>query len=197
MELIIEAACDTAGYPERVDFWSTFWATMWGALAGAGFGALAAWLFSLNLRRRQETYEAAVRKSDLDRAHKQELDTAVAKVVQLFGEYSAAAQAFKFAFAPNAKLSVETPHAAGARLLASIRVAQMTAAPEEQAPLEAAFAVATNREQETSNERDLSLSNAADMLALWRRGKLSTDDAATAVRHPRKRTSPPDEPNQR
>lgn len=166
---------------------------MWGALAGAGFGAFAAWLFSLNLRRRQEKYEAAVRESDLDRAHKQELDAAVAQVVQLFGEYSAAAQAFMFAFAPNAKLSVETPHAAGARLLASIRVAQMTATAEEQAPLEAAFRVATNREQETSNERDLSMSNAADMLALWRRGKLSANDAATAMQYPRRTTSPPDE----
>ncbi len=35
-----------------MEFWETFWATMWGALGGAVVGAAAAWVFSLDLRRR-------------------------------------------------------------------------------------------------------------------------------------------------
>ncbi|KRD51950.1 hypothetical protein [Microbacterium sp. Root280D1] len=37
-----------------VDFLETFWATMWGALAGGAFGAFVAWLFALELRRREK-----------------------------------------------------------------------------------------------------------------------------------------------
>lgn len=38
-----------------MEFWDTFWATMWGALGGAVIGAAAAWVFALDLRRRDRT----------------------------------------------------------------------------------------------------------------------------------------------
>lgn len=51
-----------------MDFWQTFWATMWGALAGAVVAAFAAWLFSLDLRRREREDRKQERKQDrLDR----------------------------------------------------------------------------------------------------------------------------------
>ncbi|WP_136024254.1 hypothetical protein [Microbacterium sp. K27] len=52
-------------------FWDTFWATMWGALAGGGFGAFTAWLFALELRRREtraRAEEFALRQSATMRA---------------------------------------------------------------------------------------------------------------------------------
>lgn len=51
-----------------MDFWQTFWATMWGALGGAVVAALAAWLFSLDLRRREREDRKQEREQDrLDR----------------------------------------------------------------------------------------------------------------------------------
>jgi hypothetical protein len=44
-----------------MDFWETLWATMWGALAGAFVAAFAAWLFSLDLRRREREDRAQER----------------------------------------------------------------------------------------------------------------------------------------
>lgn len=49
-------------------FWETFWATMWGALGGAVVAAFAAWLFSLDLRRREREDRKQEREQDrLDR----------------------------------------------------------------------------------------------------------------------------------
>lgn len=51
-----------------MDFWQTFWATMWGALGGAVVAAFAAWLFSLDLRRREHEDRKQEREQDrLDR----------------------------------------------------------------------------------------------------------------------------------
>lgn len=56
-------------------FWDTFWATMWGALGGAIVGALTAWLFSLDLRRREREDRAQEREQDrLDRESERSLD---------------------------------------------------------------------------------------------------------------------------
>lgn len=58
-----------------MEFWDTFWATMWGALAGAIVAALAAWLFSLDLRRREREDRAQEREQDrLDRIAERDLD---------------------------------------------------------------------------------------------------------------------------
>lgn len=150
-----------------MDFWDTFWATMWGALVGA----LAAWGFALDLGRREKK-----------RAYKQDLDDAVGQVIQNFGGLNAAVQAFSFAYGPKANLAVETPHAANARLLTSIRVAQMAANVADSAPLEAAYELATAKGEPSDNRRELDRDNAADTLALWRRGKLTTGEAATRIR---------------
>lgn len=56
-------------------FWETFWATMWGALGGAVVGALVAWLFSLDLRRREKEDRQQERAQDrLDRESEREQD---------------------------------------------------------------------------------------------------------------------------
>ncbi len=56
-------------------FWETLWATMWGALAGAVVGAFVAWLFSLDLRRREREDRAQEREQDrLDREAERGLD---------------------------------------------------------------------------------------------------------------------------
>ncbi|TFB15443.1 hypothetical protein E3V93_01810 [Microbacterium sp. 3H14] len=47
-----------------MSFLDTFWATMWGALGGALVGAAAAWLFSLDLRRRDREDRAREREED-------------------------------------------------------------------------------------------------------------------------------------
>ncbi|MGP6177844.1 hypothetical protein ACTU6U_11155 [Microbacterium sp. A196] len=155
-----------------MDFWDTFWATMWGALGGALVGALAAWGFALDLGRR-----------DKKRAYKQGLDDAVGQVIQNFGGLNGAVRAFPFAYGPKANLAVETPHVANARLLTSIRVAQMAANVADSAPLEAAYELATAKDEPSDNQRELDRDNAADTLALWRRDKLTTEEAATRIRH--------------
>jgi hypothetical protein len=56
-----------------MEFWDTFWATMWGALGGAVIGAFAAWLFSLDLRRREREDRKQEREQDrLDREAERE-----------------------------------------------------------------------------------------------------------------------------
>lgn len=51
-------------------FWETFWATMWGALGGAVVGAVTAWLFSLDLRKRER--EDRQQERDEDRRDREE-----------------------------------------------------------------------------------------------------------------------------
>lgn len=153
-----------------MEFFDTFWATMWGALAGAVVGAFSAWLFSLDLRKRE-----------LEAARQRDFDASVAAVVQAFGGLSAAVQAFSFAFLPNAAVSVEPPNVARAHLLGAIQVAMMTARDDEYAPLEAAYKVATSIKEGDGNRRGLELDNAARALMLWKRGKLTTEEAVVQV----------------
>lgn len=58
-----------------MEFWDTFWATMWGALGGAVVAAFAAWLFSLDLRRREREDRKQEREQDrLDRVAERDDD---------------------------------------------------------------------------------------------------------------------------
>ncbi|MEW1991215.1 hypothetical protein [Microbacterium sp. NPDC078849] len=64
-----------------MEFWDTFWATMWGALGGAVVGAAAAWLFSLDLRRREREDRAQDREQErLDRVAEREMDREARRV---------------------------------------------------------------------------------------------------------------------
>lgn len=162
-----------------MDFWGTFWATVCGAVVGAS----AAWLFSLQLQGRQKRHEDEVRRSEARRIHLRDLDSAVGDVIRLIGEYDAAISSFAFAYGPPSQLKVETPHAARARLVSAIRIAQIAAEGSEEAPVEATFEVVTSRPQNADNDYALNLTHAAHHLALWRRGKLTAEQAVQAIRH--------------
>lgn len=151
-------------------FWDTFWATMWGALAGAVLGAFAAWLFSLDLRRREA--------EEGDRAR---LDAAVANVVRLLGEVGGAVQAFDFSLRlNNPAVPAPPPHLARQQLLSATLAARMAAGNDE-GPLLAVYQLVTRQDDRTANRVAIDYEHAAHVLVQWRQGKLSADQAVTKV----------------
>nr|WP_157797294.1 hypothetical protein [Microbacterium barkeri] len=167
-----------------MEFLDTFWATMWGALAGAVVGAFASWLFSLNLQHREQERSDSRERVLSDAQHKRDLDLAVAEVVRLLGAFNGAADSYSFAaLGRNPSVVAAPPHAARGELLSAVRVAQMTATPEENPPLEATYALLTSRDERTDQQRSLDIQHAADVLSHWRRGVRATGEAATLIRH--------------
>jgi hypothetical protein len=151
-------------------FWDTSWATMWGALAGALVGAAAAWLFALDLRRRE--------RQETDRSR---LDAAVAEVVRLLGEFGGAVQAFDFSLRVGSPGVVAgPPHVARQQLLSAIIVALM-AAGDDGEPLHATLALVTAQDEKAANRRLMEFEHAAHMLVKWRRGQTNTADAANMI----------------
>lgn len=151
-------------------FWDTFWATMWGALAGAVAGAFAAWLFSLDLRRRET--------EDSDRTR---LDAAVADVVRLLGEVGGTGEAFMFALQlGNPAVSAPPPHLARQQLLSATLAARM-AAGDDEGPLLAVYELVTRKDDRTANRVAIDYEHAAHLLVRWRQGKISTADARARV----------------
>lgn len=69
-----------------MEFWDTFWATMWGALGGAVIGAAAAWLFSLDLARRdresRSREDAERREIDAQQRYRDEIDLRLTRIVE-------------------------------------------------------------------------------------------------------------------
>lgn len=151
-------------------FWDTFWATMWGALAGAVVGAFAAWLFSLDLRRRET--------EDSDRTR---LDAAVADVVTLLGEVGGTGEAFMFGLQlGNPAAPVPPPHLARQRLLSATLAARM-AAGDDEGPLLAVYELVTRKDDRTANRVAVDYEHAAHLLVQWRQGKISTADARARI----------------
>jgi len=151
-------------------FWDTFWATMWGALAGAVAGAFAAWLFSLDLRRRET--------EDSDRTR---LDAAVADVVRLLGEVGGTGEAFMFALHPReTRRARAAPHLAPQQLLSATLAARM-AAGDDEGPLLAVYELVTRKDDRTANRVAIDYEHAAHLLVQWRQGKISTADARARV----------------
>lgn len=151
-------------------FWDTFWATVWGALAGAVVGAFAAWLFSLDLRRRE------TRDSERTR-----LDAAVADVVRLLGEVGGAGQAFAFALQlGNAAVPAPPPHLARQQLLSATLAARL-AASDGEGPLLAVYELVTRKDDSTANHAAIDYEHAAHLLVQWRQGKVSTADAQAQI----------------
>ena len=151
-------------------FWDTFWATMWGALAGAVVGGFVAWLFSLDLKRREEGEVARSR-----------LDAAVSDVVRLLGEVGGAGQAFMFALQlRSAAISASPPHLARQQLLSATLTACM-AAGEEEGPLRAVYGLVTREDSGSGDRTAADYEHAAHALVQWRQGKLSTQEAATTI----------------
>lgn len=151
-------------------FWDTFWATMWGALAGAVAGAFAAWLFSLDLRRRET--------EDSDRTR---LDAAVADVVRLLGEVGGTGEAFMFALQlGNPAVPAQPPHLARQQLLSATLAARM-AAGDDEGPLLAVYELVTRKDDRTANRVAIDYEHAAHLLVQWRQGTISTADARARI----------------
>jgi hypothetical protein len=149
-----------------MEFVDTFWATMWGALAGA----FAAWLFSLDLRRREA--------KDGDRTR---LDAAVADVVRLLGEVGGSGEAFMFAVQlGNPAVPAPPPHLSRQQLLSATLAARM-AAGEDEGPLLAVYELVTRKDEKTANRAAIDYEHAAHLLVRWRRGKVSTTDAKEQI----------------
>lgn len=151
-------------------FWDTFWATVCGALAGAVVGAFAAWLFSLDLRRRQA--------KDGDRAR---LDAAVADVVRLLGEVGGTGEAFMFAIQlGNPAVPAPPPHLSRQQLLSATLAARM-AAGDDEGPLLAVYELVTRKNDRTASRAAIDYEHAAHLLVRWRQGKVSTADAQSQI----------------
>lgn len=151
-------------------FWDTFWATMWGALAGAVVGAFAAWLFSLDLRRREA-----------EEADRSRLDAAVADVVRLLGEVGGAGRAFVFALQiGNAAVPAPPPHLARQQLLSATLAARM-AARDDEGPLLAVYEIVTRKDDKTANRAAIDYEYAAHVLVQWRQGKVSANEAVAKI----------------
>lgn len=153
-----------------MSFLDTFWATMWGALAGAVVGAFAAWLFALDLRRREAR--------DGDRTR---LDAAVADVVRLLGEVGGSGEAFMFAIQlGNPAVPAPPPHLARQQLLSATLAARM-AAGDSEGPLLAVYELVTRKDDRTANRAAIDYEHAAHVLVQWRQGKVSTTDAQAQI----------------
>lgn len=153
-----------------MEFVDTFWATMWGALAGAVAGAFAAWLFSLDLRRREA--------KDGDRTR---LDAAVADVVRLLGEVGGSGEAFMFAVQlGNPAVPAPPPHLSRQQLLSATLAARM-AAGEDEGPLLAVYELVTRKDEKTATRTAIDYEHAAHLLVRWRQGKISTTDAQEQI----------------
>ena len=151
-------------------FGDTLLATLIGALVGALVGAFAAWLFSLDLRRRDT--------EDSDRTR---LDAAVAEVVRLLGDVGGAGQAFVFALQlGNAAVPAPPPHLARQQLLSATLAARM-AAGDDEGPLLAVYELVTRKDDRTPNRATIDYEHAAQLLVQWRQGKLSTADAQARI----------------
>ena len=133
-------------------------------------GAFFAWAFALDLGRRAN--------KNADRAR---LDTAIADVVRLLGEYSGVAQAFEFATTLNsAAVPAAPPNLARQQLLSATLVARMAACKDE-APLLAVYEVLTTPTGESSNRLGTRYERIAHILVRWRQGELSTKDAEAQI----------------
>lgn len=152
-------------YRAHMDFWSTFWATMWGALAGAVVAALSAWLFALDLRRR-----------DRRDAYRDGMDAATATIITALGEYNAAARA-------EARNLAADRLGSRARLFAAIRVALIRASDDDDAPFKATLdLVSSSRYGDGSEERAAALTHASRRLTEWRQGDLTPHEAELRIR---------------
>ena len=141
-----------------------------GALVGAGTGAFAAWLFSLDLRRREREENEFAR-----------LDAAVAEVVMLLGEFGGVVQAFDFAMKlRNPAVPAPPPHLARQQLLSATLVARM-AAGQDEGPLLAVYGLITRSDDRTINRLAIDYEHAAHTLVQWRQGKLSAKHAEASI----------------
>lgn len=153
-----------------MSFVDTFWATVWGALAGAVAGAFSAWLFALDLRRREG--------KDGDRSR---LDAAVADVVRLLGEVGSSGEAFAFSLhLGNPAVQTPPPHLSRQRLLSATLAARMAAGRDE-APLLAVYELVTRQDGKTANRTAIDYESAAHALVKWRQGKVSTAEAQQQI----------------
>lgn len=151
-------------------FGDTLLATLIGALVGAVVGAFAAWLFALDLRRRET--------EDSDRTR---LDAAVADVVRLLGDVGGAGQAFMFAIQlGNPAVPAPPPHLARQQLLSATLAARM-AAGDDEGPLLAVYELVTRKDDRTENRAAIDYEHAAHLLVQWRQGKVSTGDAQAQI----------------
>lgn len=151
-------------------FGDTLLATLVGALVGAVVGAFAAWLFSLDLRRREA--------EDSDRTR---LDLAVADVVRLLGEVGGAGEAFMFAVQlGNPAVPAPPPHLARQQLLSATLAARM-AAGDDEGPLLAVYGLVTRKGDRSENRAAIDYEHAAHLLVRWRQGKISPADAQARI----------------
>lgn len=151
-------------------FGDTLLATLIGALVGAAVGAFAAWLFALDLRRRET--------ADGDRTR---LDAAVADVVRLLGEVGGAGEAFMFALQlGNPAVSAPPPHLARQQLLSATLAARM-AAGDDEGPLLAVYELVTRKDNGSANRAAIDYEYAARLLVQWRQGKISSEEAQSRI----------------
>lgn len=151
-------------------FGDTLLATLIGALVGAVMGAFAAWLFSLDLRRRET--------KDSDRTR---LDAAVADVVRLLGEVGGTGEAFMFAIQlGNPAVPAPPPHLARQQLLSATLAARM-AAGDDEGPLRALYELVTRMDDRTATRIAVDYEHAAHLLVQWRQGEISTSDAQAQI----------------
>lgn len=131
-------------------------------------GSVSAFIFALVLRL-----------TDKRNAYKNQLDTAVARVI---GGLTAAVNAFGFAYAHRSGAAHAIhPGSANEELSAAVRVARMVASGSDGEPLEALYQLITTKDG-TSEERTSSRSGAADLLLEWRRGEHDAKETAQLIR---------------
>ena len=139
-----------------------------GALVGAGVGAIAAWIFALDLRER-----------DAKRAYASDLNAAAAAVIEGIGSHSAATQSFVFSIAGQA--AAPPPHDSRARLVTAIRLGQMTARGIDKLPFDATFELITGQEAGTNSQIALRRERAQKVLVGWRSGECDAQEAARQI----------------
>ena len=139
---------------------------MWATAGGAVIGAVFAWGFALDLRRRERQ----------DRV-KTDLNSAVADVIESLADYNAAARA---RLSREADVNV---HAARARALSAARVAQTRTARDARAPFIAVHALIRDTGMgDGSDARAAALTHAGDVLLGWHNGAYSAHQAELKIR---------------